>query len=48
MKFSQFNSIIRLTDKLSLIYNSYADSYLILSNEYLPVEDIDYIISAII
>lgn len=43
MKFSQFNSIIRLTDKLSLIYNSYADSYLILSNEYLPVEDIDYI-----
>lgn len=43
MKFSQFNSIIRLTDNLSLIYNAYADSYLILSNKYLPLGDIESI-----
>lgn len=43
MKFSQFNSVIRLSDKLSLIYNAYADSYLILSNKYLPLKDIESI-----
>lgn len=43
MKFSQFNSVIRLSDKLSLIYNAYADSYLILSNKCLPLKDIESI-----
>lgn len=43
MKFSQFNSIISLSDKLSLIYNAYTDSYLILSKNYLPLEDIETI-----
>lgn len=35
--------MIRLSDKLSLIYNAYADSYLILSNKYLPLKDIESI-----
>lgn len=43
MKFSQFNSIIRLSEKLSLVYNAYADSYLILSNKYLPLGNIESI-----
>lgn len=43
MKFSQFNSIICLSEKLSLIYNAYTDSYLILSNKYLPLKDIESI-----
>lgn len=41
MKFSQFNSEIHLSDKLSLVYNAYSDSYLILPNKYLPLKDIE-------
>ncbi|GFH98030.1 radical SAM protein [uncultured Phocaeicola sp.] len=43
MKFSQFNSMISLSENLELIYNSYSDSYLIISKKYLPLSDIESI-----
>ena len=43
MKFSQFNSIISLSENLLLIYNSFSENYLILSKKYLPLTDIESI-----
>lgn len=43
MKFSQFNSIISLSDKYSLIYNAYSGRYLILPSVLTLLNDIDHI-----